>query len=121
MIRRGDIYWIASRTPRGREQSGMRPALVIQNDSGNESSDNTIIALMTSRSFSRDYPFHVSVRPQDSGLREATTVLLEQLQTVDMARLGQLAGRLAADQMHEIDRALHHSLGMFGCPIALQR
>ena len=47
--RRGEIYWVDFGTPRGSEQAGKRPALVIQNDVGNESSPTTIVAGITSK------------------------------------------------------------------------
>ncbi len=112
MIRRGEIYWIGSRQSRGREQAGRRPALIIQNDSGNETSETTIVALMTSHAFSRGYPFHVAVGPAESGLHQPSTVLLEQIQTVSIERLHQRAGRLPPHVMERVDEAIHHSLGL---------
>jgi mRNA interferase MazF len=112
MIRRGEIYWIGSRQSRGSEQAGRRPALIIQNDFGNETSETTIVALMTSHAFSRDYPFHVAVGPAESGLPGPSTVLLEQLQTVSTERLYQRAGSLPSHVMEQVDRAIHLSLGL---------
>jgi mRNA interferase MazF len=95
---------------RGSEQEGLRPALVIQNDQGNEYSPTTIVASMTSRR--TDYDFHVPIRARDSGLSADSTVMLEQIQTVAMGRLSRRIGALGPDKMEEVDRALHHSLGL---------
>jgi mRNA interferase MazF len=109
--------WVNFGATRGREQGGLRPAVVIQNDFGNASSETTIVAQMTSRRFSRQYDFHVDLSASDTGLDDPSTVLLEQLQTVSVQRLRGRIGMLSADTMDEIDRALHHSLGLEGCPI----
>ena len=115
LINRGDIFWVNFGATRGREQGGLRPAVVIQNDAGNASSETTIVAQMTSHRFSKPYAFHVEVSPADTGLSDHSTVLLEQLQTVSVQRLRRRVGMLGADAVDEIDRALHHSLGLEGC------
>ena len=47
MVKRSEIYWVDWGAGKGSEQAGIRPALVIQNDIGNEVSPNTIIASLT--------------------------------------------------------------------------
>ena len=49
MIKRGEI-WITSFNPsRGSEQKGIRPALIVQNNIGNQFSPNTIILAISSK------------------------------------------------------------------------
>jgi mRNA interferase MazF len=96
----------------GSQQTGHRPVLIIQNDMGNQSSSTTIIAAITSQPRRRRYPFHVPFTAQESGLRLGGTVLCEQVQTVNQARLGSLIGELDYELMQEVDLALHHSLGL---------
>ena len=110
-VRRGDIYWVDFGTPRGSEQGGRRPALIIQNDKGNESSTTTIIAAITSKK-KVSYPFHVEISTQESGLPQDSTVLLEQLLTINKDRLVGRIGSLSSAKMREIDRALQVSLGL---------
>ena len=117
MIRRGEVYWLSVRGSRGSEQAGRRPALIIQNDRGNESSESTVVALMTSRVSDRAYPMHVVVGSEETGLDGRSTVLTEQVHTVDQSRLGSRTGMLLPPTMHEVDRAIHFSLGLMGCPI----
>lgn len=109
-VRRGDIYWVDLGTPRGSEQGGRRPALIVQNDTGNANSPTTIIAAITSRK-KGVYPFHVHVRAEESGLPQDSTILLEQLLTVNQDRLIRRVGSLSAAKMKEVDKALHVSLG----------
>lgn len=44
VIRRGDIYYADLRPVIGSEQGGIRPVLIIQNDTGNKHSPTVIIA-----------------------------------------------------------------------------
>jgi len=109
-IKRGEIWWVDFGTPKGSEQGGRRPALVIQNDSGNASSPTTIVAAITSRQ-KKPYPFHVDVTAAESGLSKAGTILLEQILTVSQDRLSRRAGMLSPSKMAEVDKALRVSLG----------
>ena len=111
MPSRGDIYWVDFSATQGSEQGGLRPALVIQNDLGNQSSPTTIVAALTSR-IKKKYPFHVDVTAKESGLDRDGTVLLEQLRTVAQARLTGLLGQLSETKMREVSRALKISLGI---------
>jgi mRNA interferase MazF len=112
LILRGEIYLSNLGQERGLGQAGIRPVLVIQNDAGNASSDTTIVASLTTHRFSAGYPFHVEVTPRESGLRERSTILLEQIQTLSIDRLGRRIGQLAPNAMAEVDEAIHASLGL---------
>jgi mRNA interferase MazF len=111
LVARGEIYLVSFDPARGVEQRGVRPALVIQGDEGNAYSRSTIVAAL-STSASAAFPFRVPVRPSDSGLRESSTVMLDQITTVTIERLRQLLGLLSRSTMDEVDRALHYSLGL---------
>jgi mRNA interferase MazF len=110
-IHRGELYWVDWGPGRGSEQLGVRPALVVQNDVGNQHSPTTIVAAVTTRTRTT-YPFQVSVTAEESGLPRDSVVLLNQLQTVDQGRLRDRAGRLGAARMAQVDQALHVSLGL---------
>lgn len=111
MVRRGEIYWVDFGVGLGSEQSGVRPALVVQNDAGNANSSTTIVAMITSRGMRKPYPFHV---PLQAGiLPKASTVLCEQVRTVDRRRFsGEPMVRLPPELMAEVDEALRLSLGL---------
>jgi mRNA interferase MazF len=112
MIRRGEIYWADLDPVRGHEQAGTRPVLIIQNDVGNQYSSTTIAAAITSRISKKRLPVHVEISMRESGLPKNSLVLLEQIRTLDMERLGQKAGELPAYKMQEVDIALHKSLAL---------
>jgi mRNA interferase MazF len=110
VIERGEIYLVEFPPGWEGEQHGRRPALIIQNDVGNEYSSTTIVAAMTSRA--THYDFHVRVKARDTGLDSDSTVMLEQIRTISQRRLSRRIGRLNPDAMQEVDHALHHSLGL---------
>ena len=110
MVRRGEIYIVSFDPVRGFEQGGVRPALVIQNDEGNEFASTTIVAAMSSQH--RGYPVRVNASPRESGLRELSSVMLDQIRTISGTRLGKKVGQLTQDKMEEVDEALHRSLGL---------
>ncbi|MBI3753525.1 MAG: type II toxin-antitoxin system PemK/MazF family toxin, partial [Deltaproteobacteria bacterium] len=45
--KRGEIWLVNFNPGRGSEQKGIRPALIIQNDTGNQYASTTIIAAIT--------------------------------------------------------------------------
>lgn len=111
MVKRGEIYYIDWSPGRGSEQSGIRPALIVQNDVGNRFSRTTIVAAISTQK-RRPYPFHVPISPLESGLPEDSIIKCEQLQTVDQQRLGRLAGSLSLGKILEVNEALNRSLGL---------
>ena len=111
-IRRGDLFWINLDLTRGSEQAGRRPVLVIQNDIGNQVAPTTIIAPLTTKSFSKEYPTNVPLPKGTAGLKSDSTVLLSQIRTVDKSRLLKKIGGLDETTMNKVDRAVKISLGL---------
>ena len=86
-IKRGEIYAVDFGTGFGSEQGGTRPSLILQNDIGNRHSPTTIVAAITGRKTKAALPTHVKIMAK--GLKTESTVLLEQIRTIDKARLGE--------------------------------
>ena len=110
-VRRGDIYWIDWSPSRGSEQRGRRPALIIQNDIGNEFSPTTIVAALTTADI-KPYPFIVPVTAKESGLSKNGLVNLAAIMTVDKSRLVDRCGTLSKEKMLEVDKAIKNSLAI---------
>jgi mRNA interferase MazF len=110
-IKRGEIYWVSWNPGRGSEQSGLRPALVIQNDVGNKYSPTTIVAALTT-AIEKPYPFTVKVSARESGLPKDSTVNLAVIMTIDKTRLTDKCGELNEAKMTEVNKAIKASLGM---------
>jgi len=106
--KRGDVYYVDCGEVIGSEQGGIRPAVIIQNDTGNNYSPTTIVALVTSRE-KKPLPTHVRIA---HGFDRPSCVLLEQIRTISKQRLGDYLFSLGDDDMQRIDLALMESLAI---------
>ena len=111
-IQRGDIYYADLTPTTGSEQGGIRPVLIIQNDVGNHHSPTVIAAAITGYVKGRRQPTHVRLQCASCGLFRDSTVLLEQLRTLDKSRLDEYMGSVGVDKMQEVDAALNVSVGL---------
>ena len=112
-IKRGEIFLVNFNTVIGREQGKIRPALIIQNDLGNEYSPTTIIAPLTTKEFSREFSTNVFLAKKDSKLDKNSTVLLNQIRVIDKSRiLKKLSNKLDSEIMKKIDLAIKTSLAL---------
>jgi mRNA interferase MazF len=110
-FRRGDIWTVDLEPVIGSEQGKARPALIIQNDIGNEYSPVLIVAAITSGDRAR-YDVQVEVKAPEGGVRHDSIVLLNQVRTIDKERVGRYWGHLSAQTMKQVDEAIRISLGL---------
>ena len=111
IIKRGDIFFANLSPVVGSEQGGVRPVLVVQNDVGNKYSPTVIVAAITSKLNKAKLPTHIELAGVTYGLEKDSVVLLEQIRTLDKARLLEKIGN-ASEKLSEIDYALAISLGL---------
>lgn len=111
-IRRGEIYLANLEPIIGSEQGGIRPVLIIQNNKGNKYSSTTIAAPITTKRVPNYLPIHIFVFASQTGLPQASCVLLEQLRVLDKSRLTDYIGKVNDFTMQDIDRALKISVGL---------
>jgi mRNA interferase MazF len=111
-VKRGDIFLANLEPVRGSEQGGIRPCLVIQNDEGNKYSPVIIIASITSRIFEKKFLTNVFISKKDSGLSKDSTILLNQIKTIDKRRIIKKIGSLDIYLMKQVDMAIKISLGL---------
>jgi mRNA interferase MazF len=108
--RRGEIWQVNFNPGRGSEQRGVRPALVIQNDVGNQFSSTTIVAAITGTI--KKYPVTVIVEKDQAGLKNTSMINLAQILTIDKTRLVKKLGDLSLEKLSEVDEAIRLSLGI---------
>jgi len=111
-ILRGDIILVNLEPVTGSEQGRTRPAVVIQNNISNFYSPTTIIAPITSRAYDKEYPTNVFLSKQDSKLDKDSTILLNQIRTIDKKRIVKKLSFLNEFLMEKIDLAIRISLGL---------
>ena len=109
-VKRGELYYADLSPVVGSEQGGIRPVLVVQNDTGNKYSPTVIAAAVTSRIHKARLPTHIEL-PQAFGLQKDSVILLEQIRTIDKKRLMSRIGTLSEATMSKVNRAILISLG----------
>ena len=111
-VKRGDIYYADLSPVVGSEQGGVRPVLIIQNDTGNRYSPTVIAAAITSQTGKARLPTHIELSAHRHGLTKDSVVLLEQIRTLDKRRLREKMGRVDPELMGRIDAAIAVSFGL---------
>lgn len=112
IVKRGDIYYADLSPVVGSEQGGMRPVLIVQNDTGNKHSPTVIAAAITSQTGKAKLPTHIELSGQSVGLSRDSVILLEQIRTLDKSRLREKMGRLDGETMTRVDNAIAVSFGL---------
>jgi mRNA interferase MazF len=115
----GDILLIAlpSHAPRGHEQEGSRPAVVVglPERAGEPRYPTVLVAPLTtqegawSRKASRLYP---RLRVGAGGLPRQSVVLLDQLRSIDVQRVSRYLGSLTEDEFQPIQAGLTQIFGL---------
>lgn len=112
LVKRGDIFYADLSPVVGSEQGGMRPVLIVQNDTGNKHSPTVIAAAITSQVGKAKLPTHIELNAQSVGLSRDSVILLEQIRTIDKSRLRERMGRLDEGTMNKVDGAIAVSFGL---------
>ncbi|MBF0243563.1 MAG: type II toxin-antitoxin system PemK/MazF family toxin [Desulfamplus sp.] len=110
-VSRGDIVLCDLNPVIGTEQSGIRPALIIQIDKANKVSPHTIIAPFSTKIRKALLPSHVFI-PKSSGLTQDSVLLCEQIRVVDKKRIIKILGQLDVIYIESVDKALRTILGV---------
>jgi mRNA interferase MazF len=111
-IKRGEIFLADLEPVKGREQGGIRPVLIIQNDISNKYSPVTIVASITSKINEKEFPTNVFIPKEDSGLSRDSTILLNQIKTIDKRRIIKKIGVLDLFLINKINKAIKISLAL---------
>lgn len=107
---RGEVWLVNWNPARGSEQAGKRPALVIQNNIGNEKASTTIVAAISGSV--KIYPMNIKVDPPEGGLERPSIIKTSQILTVSKGRLEKRLGKISEKKMKEVNRAIKLSLDL---------
>jgi len=108
--KRGEVWLVNWNPDRGSKQTGKRPALIVQNDIGNEKASTTIVAAISSSL--RLYPMNVEINPPEGGLDRPSLIKTSEILTVSKERLEKRLGWLSKDTMDDVDKAIKLSLAL---------
>ena len=111
-VKRGDIFYADLSPVVGSEQGGIRPVLIVQNDTGNRHSPTVIAAAITSQTGKARLPTHINIAGGSVGLSKDSVILLEQVRTIDKRRLREHMGKLDDQHMRLVNEAIAVSFGL---------
>ncbi len=113
VIKRGDMFYADLSPVVGSEQGGIRPVLIIQNDTGNKYSPTVIAAAITSQTGKNKLPTHIDIGSENNGLKADSVVLTEQIRTIDKSRLKEKIGHISdSSVMNQVNNAIGISFGL---------
>ncbi len=105
-IYRGELYYAKLFGAIGSEQRGIRPVVIVQNNIGNIYSPTVIVVPLTKKiDIIHSQTTHISVKNVGK-LKYESTLLAEQVRTIDKKRLCRKIGRLPYKTMQELNRAM---------------
>ena len=113
-IRKYDIVQAdLGNTTIGSEQGGIRPVLIIQNDTGNIFSTTTIVIPLSSKLKSLHQPTHTLIRKSnDTGLKADSVLLGEQMRVISNQRIIKKIGTVTNKiEQKEIRRVYEANFG----------
>ena len=108
---RGEIWLVGLDPTTGREQAGMRPALVISVDIFNHGAAELVIAIpITSRA--KGVPLHIKVDPPEGGLSLTSYVKCEDVRSISTSRLIRKLGDVSPQTIESVEDRLKILLGL---------
>ena len=104
---KGEIWWATLPSPRGSEPGKTRPVVVIQSDSFNRSSINTVIcAVITSNIGLSKAPANIFLEKADSGLEKNSVIDFSQILALDKAYFTRMVSMLSKSHIQKINQSL---------------
>lgn len=100
IVHRGDIVLADFGATVGSVQRGIRPAFIVQNDKGNRYAPTVIAAPITSQ-MKHAMPTHLTLHDVD-GLTKTSTVLFEQMATLDYSQIIEHLGHYKCGRMVDL-------------------
>ncbi len=104
-ILRGEIRWADLNPGRGREQTGLRPVLVLSHDVFNERSGTVIAIAITSQPQKAGFPLTLEL--QTGSLPKRSWAKISQIRTLSTERMGKLIGKLSQEELTQVIEGLN--------------
>lgn len=102
---RGEIWNVNLDPTRGREQKGIRPALVVSHNTFNRSSAELVVVVPLTTTF-RGIPLHIRIEPPDGGVKTTSFAKIEDVRSVSKERLAKRWGTVSPATMAAVEDRL---------------
>ncbi|WP_317854860.1 type II toxin-antitoxin system PemK/MazF family toxin [Chakrabartyella piscis] len=113
-VHRGDIYYCDLDPVKGSVQGGVRPVVIIQNQTGNNNSPTLIVAVITTIIKKVNQPTHLLIGER-FGLPKNSMIMFEQIRTIDKCELLDFVGTISEPTVIGLcNQAIKVSLGVDG-------
>ena len=109
-ILRGEIRWSDLNPVRGREQSGLRPVLVLSHDVFNDRSGTIIAVALTSQPQRAGFPLTLEL--EAAKLPKRSWVKISQIRTLAVERIGARLGRASPEEISQVVEGLNEIIGI---------
>lgn len=111
-MKTGEIHWVELPDVGGREQSGRRPAIIMQADTYAASLPTTVVIPLSSAMAALRFPGTAEVKAtESSGLRTDSIALVFQIRAIDRGRIKDIIGVVSESELSEIRSELTKLLG----------
>jgi mRNA interferase MazF len=103
VIYQGDVFWVNLGDPSGAAPGYRRPAVVIQNDTFNQSLiDTVVICMLTTNLYLAHSPGNVLLTLGEANLPQQSVVNISQIFTMDKQDLVEKIGSLSPRSLHRV-------------------
>ena len=107
IIKRGEIWWVDFNSSQGGEVQKIRPSVIVSNDIANKVM-NRIQVLPLTTQVENCYPCEAYIRVNG----KMNKAMADQIATVSKKRLKKKLGRISANDVLEIERAIKVQLAL---------
>jgi len=108
-ILRGEIRRADLNPVRGKEQSGLRPVLILSQDIFNERSGTVIAVAITSQPQRAGFPLTLELG--NKSLPKKSWVKISQIRTLSVERIGKMLGRATPEEVGQVIEGLNEIIG----------
>lgn len=111
-MKRGEIWMVDFGPPSGPEQAGVRPAVILQDDSLSQIFVTLIVVPLTTNMKRLEFPAAVFLQVGEGGLPQNSVALCHQVMVRGKARLTSHLGTLPAERLGQILDGVQIALGL---------
>ncbi len=104
-ILRGEIRWADLNPARGREQTGLRPVLILSHDIFNERSGTVIAMAITSQPQRAGFPLTLELNT--GSMPKRSWVKISQIRTLAIERIGKPLGKASPEELARVADGLN--------------
>jgi mRNA interferase MazF len=108
-MKKGDVCIVDLLQNTGREQFGMRPAIILSDTE----TDIVVVVPLTSNNDALRFPFTFAISPDgQNNINHKSTVLIFHIQSIDKSKIIKTIGKLNKNHRDKIDGILRKMLGV---------